>query len=166
MHRRERLEVLAVELRIAHCQVAAIRIRQKLAPAAKELGSGTSLADLAKRYETEVKTTPEFGPEGPVPDLGAAPRLLEEVFKTPSGQAGSPVPVPSGFVLFRVLTRAEGNPSAFATQKAQLTDTLRGKEAERLIRAVVAQMRADRKIEINEELLNSFLPAQQKTRRG
>ena len=139
---------------------------EKLAPAAKELGSGTSLADLAKRYETEVKTTPEFGPEGPVPDLGAAPRLLEEVFKTPSGQAGSPVPVPSGFVLFRVLTRAEGNPSAFATQKAQLTDTLRGKEAERLIRAVVAQMRADRKIEINEELLNSFLPAQQKTRRG
>jgi hypothetical protein len=27
-------------------------------------------------------------------------------------------------------------------------------------------MRADRKIEINEELLNSFLPAQQRTRRG
>jgi hypothetical protein len=74
--------------------------------------------------------------------------------------------VPSGFVLFRVLTRAEGNPSAFATQRAQLTDALRAKEAERLIRAVVVQMRADRKIEINEELLNSFLPAQQRTRRG
>jgi peptidyl-prolyl cis-trans isomerase D len=139
---------------------------EKLAPVARELGSGTTLADLAKRYETEVKTTAEFGPQGPVPDLGAAPRLLDAVFKTPSGQAGPSVPVPSGFVLFRVLTRAEGNPSAFATQRAQLTDALRAKEAERLIRAVVAQMRADRKIEVNEELLNSFLPAQQKTRRG
>ncbi|HEX9304290.1 MAG TPA: peptidyl-prolyl cis-trans isomerase [Thermoanaerobaculia bacterium] len=139
---------------------------EKLEPVARELGSGTTLADLAKRYETEVKTTPEFGPQGPVPDLGAAPRLLEAVFKTPSGQAGPPVSVPSGFVLFRVLTRAEGDLSAFAVQRAQLTEALRAKEAERLIRAVVAQMRADRKIEINEELLNSFLPAQQRTRRG
>jgi peptidyl-prolyl cis-trans isomerase D len=139
---------------------------EKLAPAAGELAAGTTLAALAPRYETEVKTTPEFGPEGPVPDLGAAPQLLAAVFKTPAGQAGPPVAVPSGFVLFRVLTRTQANPAAFATQKVQLTDTLRAKEAERLIRAVVAQMRADRKIEINEELLNSVLPAQPNTRRG
>jgi parvulin-like peptidyl-prolyl isomerase len=101
-----------------------------------------------------------------VPDLGAAPRLLEAVFKTPAGQAGPPVAVPSGFVLFRVITRSQANPAVFATQKAQLVETLRAKEAERLIRAVVAQMRADRKIEINEELLNSVLPAKTNTRRS
>jgi peptidyl-prolyl cis-trans isomerase D len=137
---------------------------EKLEPAARELASGTTLATLAPRYEAEVKTTPEFGPQGPVPDLGAAPRLLVAVFQTPAGQAGPPAAVPSGFVLFRVITRTEANPAEFATQKAQLIETLRAKEAERLIRAVVAQMRADRKIEINEELLNSFLPAQ--TKRG
>jgi peptidyl-prolyl cis-trans isomerase D len=139
---------------------------EKLEPAARELGSGTTLAALAPRYETEVKTTPEFGPAGPVPDLGAAPKLLEAVFKTPSGQAGPPVAVPSGFVLFRVISRRDANPAIFATQKTQLTETLRAKEAERLIRAVVAQMRADRKIEINEELLNSVLPSQGGTRRS
>jgi parvulin-like peptidyl-prolyl isomerase len=101
-----------------------------------------------------------------VPDLGAAPKLLEAVFKTPAGQAGPPVPVPSGFVLFRVITRTDANPAIFATQKTQLTETLRAKEAERLIRAVVAQMRADRKIQINEELLNSVLPSQGGTRRS
>ena len=139
---------------------------EKLEPAARELGSGTTLAALAPRYETEVKTTPEFGPQGPVPDLGAAPRLLEAVFKTRAGQAGPPVAVPSGFVLFRVITRSQANPAVFATQKAQLVETLRAKEAERLIRAVVAQMRAGRKIEINEELLNSVLPAKTNTRRS
>jgi len=139
---------------------------EKLEPAARELGSGTTLAALAPRYETEVKTTPEFGPAGPVPDLGAAPHLLEAVFKTPAGQAGPPVAVPSGFVLFRVITRSEASPAIFAVQKAQLIDGLRAKEAERLIRAVVSQMRADRKIEINEELLNSVLPAQGTTRRS
>ncbi len=138
---------------------------EKLDPAAKELASGTTLAALATRYETEVKTTPDFGPEGPVPDLGAAPRLLEVAFKTPAGQAGPPVPVPTGFVLFRVLTRTQADPAAFETQKAQLTESLRAREADRLIRSVVQQMRSDRKIEVNEEVLNSFLP-QQGQRRG
>ena len=138
---------------------------EKLDPAAKELASGTTLAALATRYETEVKTTPDFGPEGPVPDLGAAPRLLEVVFKTPAGQAGPPVPVPTGFVLFRVLTRSQADPAAFETQKAQLTESLRAREADRLIRSVVQQMRSDRKVEVNEEVLNSFLP-QQGQRRG
>ena len=139
---------------------------EKLDPAAKELASGTTLASLATRYETEVKTTPDFGPDGPIPDLGAAPRLSETVFKTPEGQAGPPVPVPSGFVLFRVLTRTQANPAAFETQKAALAESLRAKEAERLIRAVVAQMRADRKVEVNEDLLSSFLPQQGQSRRG
>ena len=133
---------------------------EKLEPAARELASGTTLAAMATRYETEVKTTPDFGPDGPVPDLGTAPRLLEAVFKTPGGQSGPPVPVPAGFVLFRVLTRTQADPSAFATQKAQLADSLRAKEAERLIRSVSQQMRADRKIQINEEVLSSFLPRQ------
>jgi parvulin-like peptidyl-prolyl isomerase len=115
---------------------------------------------MATRYETEVKTTPDFGPDGPVPDLGTAPRLLEAVFKTPGGQSGPPVPVPAGFVLFRVLSRTQADPSAFAAQKAQLADSLRAKEAERLIRSVSQQMRADRKIQINEEVLSSFLPRQ------
>lgn len=138
---------------------------EKLEPAARELSSGTTLAALAARYETDVKTTPDFGPTGPVPDLGAAPRLLDAVFRTPAGQAGPPVPVPTGFVLFRVLSRTQGDPAAFDTQKGELAESLRTKEAERLIRSVVQQMRADRRIEVNEELLNSVLP-QTGQRRG
>lgn len=152
-----------VKSRVAEDWKAARREKdalEKLDPAAKELASGTTLAALATRYETEVKTTPEFGPEGPVPDLGAAPRLLEVVFKTPAGQAGPAVPVPTGFVLFRVISRTQADPAAFETQKAQLVESLRAKEADRLIRSVVQQMRADRKIEVNEEVLNSFLPQQ------
>ncbi len=137
---------------------------EKLEPAVSELGSGTTLAALAARYETEVKTTPEFGPQGPVPDLGAAPRLLEAVFQTPAGQVGPAVPVPAGFVLFRVITRTQADPAAFESQKAQLAESLRAQEAERLIRSVIQQMRSDRKIEVNQELLDSFLPAA--TRRG
>jgi parvulin-like peptidyl-prolyl isomerase len=129
----------------------------QLEPAAKELASGATLVSLASRYGTEVKTTTEFGPSGPVPEIGAAPELASTVFRTPQGQAGPPVAVPNGFVLFRVLTRNEGDRANFQTQKEQLRDSLRGREAERLTRAYLQQMRSDRKVEINEQLLGSFL---------
>ena len=86
----------------------------QLEPAAKELSAGATLAALAPRYGTEVKTTTEFGPGGPVPEIGAAPELVAAVFQTPQGQAGPPVAVPTGFVLFRVLTRTEGRPRRLA----------------------------------------------------
>ncbi len=104
-----------------------------------------------------MKTTTEFGPAGPVPELGTAPELTAAVFRTPQGQAGPAVAVPNGFVLFRVLTRTEGDRSAFAKQKEQLRDSLRAKEAERLTRSYLQQMRAERKVEVNEPLLASFM---------
>ncbi len=60
----------------------------QLEPASKELASGTTLASLAGRYGTEVKTTTEFGPGGPVPEVGTAPELVAAVFRTAQGQAG------------------------------------------------------------------------------
>jgi peptidyl-prolyl cis-trans isomerase D len=129
----------------------------QLSPAAKELSAGATLAALAPRYQTDVKTTTEFGPNGPVPEVGAAPELVAAVFQTPQGQAGAPVPVPGGFVLFRVLTRTEGSREALQTQKEELTDTIRTREAERLTRAYLQKVRAEQKVEVNEALLSSFV---------
>ena len=129
----------------------------QLEPAAKELASGTTLAALASRYGAEVKTTTEFGPAGPVPELGAAPELAAAVFRTPSGQAGVPVAVPTGFVLFRVLTRTPANPTAFEAQKEQLRESIRTREADRLTRSYLQELRSTRTVEVNEALLSSFL---------
>jgi hypothetical protein len=68
------------------------------------------------------------------------------------------VPVPGGFVLFRVLSLTIPDPKALATQRPEILDTLRSREADRLMRASLAQLRAEKKVEINEELLKSFLP--------
>jgi parvulin-like peptidyl-prolyl isomerase len=129
----------------------------QLEPAAKELSSGATLASLAARYQTEVKTTTEFGPSGPVPEIGTAPELAAAVFKTPQGQAGPPVSVPNGFVLFRVLTVKQASRDAMQAQKEELRESLRSKEAERLTRSYLAQMRAERKVQVNEALLASFM---------
>ncbi len=131
---------------------------EKLGPAAKELASGAALSTVAGRYETEVKTTPEFSPGGPVPDIGNAPALSAAVFATGKGQVGPPVAVPGGYVLFRVLNRTTADPAAIASQKAELADSIRDREAQKLIRATLQQMRADRQVKVNEEVLQSFAP--------
>jgi peptidyl-prolyl cis-trans isomerase D len=141
--------------------------QDKLAPVVKELSSGgATLAALAARYGTEVKTTPEFGPGGNVPDIGSAPALATAVFRTEKGQAGPPVAVPGGFVLFRVLTKTTAEPGALAAQKDEIVDTIRTRERDRLMRSYLQQLRADRKVEINEEILKSFLPEPGNAPRG
>jgi peptidyl-prolyl cis-trans isomerase D len=131
---------------------------EKLEPAAREISAGTPLPQIAARYDTEVKTTPEFAPGGPIPEIGNAPQLSTAVFQTPKGQAGPPAPVPGGFVLFRVIERQSGDPKEFEAQRAELADAIRAREGEKLLRSSLQQLRADRKVEINEELLKSFLP--------
>ena len=131
---------------------------EKLQPAAQELSSGTPLPQIAARYDTEVKTTPEFSPGGPIPEIGNAPELSAAVFKTAKGQAGPPVPVPGGFVLFRVLDRKAADPKVFEAQKADIAQSIRTREGDKLLRASLQQLRADRKVEINEDLLRTYLP--------
>ena len=74
--------------------------------------------------------------------------------------------MPGGFVVFRVVNRTSGDAKALDTQKAELADTLRARQADRLLRASIQQMRADRKVTVNEELLKSFLPEPGAARRG
>jgi peptidyl-prolyl cis-trans isomerase D len=132
--------------------------QEKLAPAARELASGATLASLAARYETEVKTTPEFSPGGNVPEVGSAPALAAAVFQTPKGQAGPPVSVPGGFVLFRVLTKTTADPAALAAQKDEILDTIRTRERDRFLRSYLLQLRGERKVQVNEDTLKTFLP--------
>lgn len=138
----------------------------KLEPAARQIASGTPLAEIAKTYEAEVKTTAEFSPGGSIPELGYAPALANAVFQTPVGQAGKPVSVPGGYALFRVLTRTPFDPKQYEAQKAELAESLRSREADRLLQTYVRQMRSARKIQVNEELLKAMLPESEGSRRG
>jgi len=87
------------------------------------------------------------------------------VFAAAKGGSGGPVEVPDGFVLFRVLTRTSAEPSLLTAQKQEITDSLRQREADRLLRSYLAQMRTEKRVEVNEELLKSFLPEAGASRR-
>ncbi len=115
--------------------------REGRAGEARAGGPGARVRDARSRRSrpvtsTEVKTTPEFGPAGRCPRSGAAPDLLEAVFRTPAGQAGPPVRCPPGSSSSACSRAPRRTPRPTQTQKAELIESLRAREAERLIRAV------------------------------
>ena len=61
-------------------------------------------------------------------------------------------------MIFRILDRKSADPKTFEAQKSELADAVRAREGEKLLRSSLQQLRADKKVDINEELLKSFLP--------
>lgn len=133
------------------------RERTAAAPLVAELRGGATLDQVAARYKAEVQKPAEFGKGAPVPNLGAAPALTEEVFRTAGGQYGEPVVVSGrGIVLFRVVSRNDFDPSAFALQKPKLAETARQQEAQKLIQAELNRRRAQEKVVVNEDALKKY----------
>jgi hypothetical protein len=64
------------------------------------------------------------------------------------------------------LTRSGAEPSVLTAQRDEIVDNLRSREADRLLRAYLLQLRTDKRVEINEEVLKSFLPEPTNPRRG
>jgi peptidyl-prolyl cis-trans isomerase D len=127
-------------------------------PLLAELRGGSTLDAIAKRFQVEVKTPAEFGRGAPVPDLGSSPGLGDAVFKTRAGEFGDPVVVAGkGVVIFRVVSKKDFDPTAFAAQRRKLEDAARQQEAQRLIEAEIARRRPQEKIIVNEDALKRYI---------
>ncbi|HKB72129.1 MAG TPA: peptidyl-prolyl cis-trans isomerase [Thermoanaerobaculia bacterium] len=126
-------------------------------PVVAELRGGADLAAVAKRYQADVQTPAEFGKGAPIGSLGASPALADAIFKTPAGQYGDPVALPGkGVVIYRVVSKTDFDPAAFAAQKDKLADAARQQEAQKLIEAELAHRRSQEKIVVNDEILKRY----------
>ena len=127
-------------------------------PLLAELRGGATLDAVAKRFQTEVQTPAEFGKGAPVPNLGSSAGLGEAVFKTRAGEFGDPVVVAGkGVVIFRVVSKTDFDPAAFAAQRRKLEDAARQQEAQRLIEAEISRRRPQEKIIVNEDALKRYI---------
>jgi peptidyl-prolyl cis-trans isomerase D len=126
-------------------------------PLASELAAGTPLEDIAKKFGVAVQSPAEFTRGAAIPSLASSEELSEAIFKTPVGKSGGPVSLGArGVVLFRVVSKVDFDPAAFAAQKEQLRETVRQQQAQKLIEADLARRRGEAKISINEESLKRF----------
>lgn len=133
------------------------RVVEGARPLAAQLEAGATLEEIAKKFDVTVQSPAEFSRGGSIASFGSSEQLMDAVFKTPVGKSGGPVVLGGrGAVFFRVVSKTDLDPVAFAAQKEQLRETVRQQEAQKLIQAELARRRSQENIVINEESLKHF----------
>ena len=120
--------------------------------------SGTTLAQVARATRPRSRPRPSSRRAVRSP-RSATRRALGRGLPDAAGTGRAAGPGPGRI---RSLSRADADDARIRrlleAQRADILDSLKSREADRLIRATLQQMRAEKKVEINEELLKSFLP--------
>jgi hypothetical protein len=121
------------------------------------LAKDGSLEAVAKDLKLTLEKPEAFGKAGPVPGLGAQKAVLDAAFGGNAGETAGPVGLAGrGAVALRILEKTAFDKAAFEAQKERLRESLRSQKASRLMQALLQQQRAERKIEINREVLRRF----------
>jgi peptidyl-prolyl cis-trans isomerase D len=105
---------------------------QKLLDKANELtiemtAKEAKFEDVAKKFETEVKETPEFSQANPPAELGQSHEVAEEVFtKLTTEQPNSDaIGTPNGYYIVQLSGVTPSRPLTFDEAKAKLAETLK-----------------------------------------
>jgi len=107
------------------------------------LAGGKSLDEVAAGLGLEVQESGEFGRQGPISGLGAAPQVAESAMALAIGEIGGPVALAQGAVLFEVVGRTAFDAARFAAESETLRDELERSEANKLLAAMLAKRRAE-----------------------
>lgn len=132
------------------------RAAAELGRSRAEMAAGKTLDEVAKSYGLEARDSGEFGANGTVPGLGAAPEVIETAMKLAPGQVGGPVKTPGGAVLFEVVDRRTFDPAAFAAEKEATRASLERNEVNRLLGALLDQKKREEKVNYDRPLLEQF----------
>jgi peptidyl-prolyl cis-trans isomerase D len=121
------------------------------------LAKDGSLEAAAKDLKLKVEKPESFGRNGPIPGLGAQRTLLDAVFGGNVGEIKGPVGLGDrGAVAIRIVEKTALDRAALEAQKERIRESLRAQKSSRLLQALLQQQRAERKIEVNREMLRRF----------
>lgn len=120
------------------------------------LAGGASLEDAAQKLELKVQTSDSFGRRGMVPGLGSSKAVVDAAFAANVGDVKGPVLVDKGAIAFRLLEKTAFDREAFEREKDRTRESIRTQKSQRIVESLIAQRRAELKVQKNEELLKSL----------
>jgi len=152
------------ELSEVEAKVRAAVVRQKMMDAAfaeaarlkRELDGGKSLDAVAVAAGLEAQETGDFGAEGTIQGLGAAPEVAKAALALDTGAIGGPVRTPAGAIVFEVTSRQRFDPQAFAEQRDSLRASLERSELGRMLGSLLDQRKREMKVNYDRPLLEQF----------
>ena len=127
--------------------------RQKAAEIAAKLKGGNDFEKAAKAAGVEAKTTELVAHEAALPDIGAAPAVMDTAFKLPLGGVSDPVPTDNGTAVVKVVEKKDVTTEEWTAAKDRFREQLQSERRNRFFSAYMLKAKQRMKIEVNRETL-------------
>jgi hypothetical protein len=117
----------------------------------KEKAAG-GLAAVARAFKSEVKHQDALTRGASLPGIASTPELERQMTALAPGSVGDPVAVGTSLVLLEVKSRDQ-RPDEMASQRDATRDNLLTQQRDRLLRAVVRQLRDSGDVHVNAPMV-------------
>jgi peptidyl-prolyl cis-trans isomerase D len=134
-------------------QTAREMTRRKAADAAARLKAAPDFDRAARAAGVEPKTTDLITRDTPLPDIGAAPEILDLAFRLPQGSVSDPISTDAGTVIVKVLEKEETTDADLAERKTTFREELLADRRNRFFSAYMVKAKQKMKIELNRTAL-------------
>jgi len=123
--------------------------KQKAAELAAKLKTAPDFDKAAKAAGVEAKTTELLTRDSQIPDLGAAPAVLDAAFKLPQGAVSDPIATDTGAAIIKVLDKQETSAAELEHAKDAFREELLNDRRGRFFASYMNKAKAKMKIDIN-----------------
>jgi peptidyl-prolyl cis-trans isomerase D len=127
--------------------------KQRAADTAAKLKDAPDFDKAAKAANVEPKTTELVTRDAPLPDLGAAPEVMEDIFKLPQGAVSGVLTTPTGAAIVKVVEKAATTDADFTSNKDTFRNEVLADRRNRFFSAYMVKAKQKMKIELNREAL-------------
>ena len=127
--------------------------KQKATEAAAQLKGAADFDKAAKAAHVEPKTTELVTRDAPLPDLGAAPDVMDAVFKLPQGAVSDVLTTSNGAAIVKVVERSATTDADFTSNKDTFRNEVLDDRRNRFFSAYMVKAKQKMKIDLNREAL-------------
>jgi len=125
----------------------------KAADAVTKLKAAADFDKAAKAAGVEPKPTEFITADAPLPDLGAAPEVMAQIFKLPKDAVSDVLMTPNGAVIVKVVDKAETSESDFTSNRDTFRTELLEDRRNRFFSAYMVKAKQKMKIEVNRDAI-------------
>lgn len=150
------LDEVKTQVREDVIRVKAVDVARSRA-AAMSQAAGRGFAAAAKAAGVEVKTTDLITRAAPLPDVGVATAVDDQVFKLKAGQTTGPIATENAVVVARVVERAEVVAADMASARPGLRDELLQQKRSDFFSAYMTRAKEKMRVTYNNATLTTLL---------
>ncbi len=127
--------------------------KAKATEAAVQLKGAADFDKAAKAAHVEPKTTELVTRDAPLPDLGAAPDVMDAVFKLPQGAVSDVLTTANGAAVVKVVEKSATTDTDFTSNKDTFRNEVLDDRRNRFFSAYMVKAKQKMKIDLNREAL-------------